>query len=50
MGRMVMDFSGMGFVGHGRRFGDMKITYKILSEILNAVCSCRLKEKYYNLP
>jgi hypothetical protein len=39
-----MGSRGMRFVGHGRRFGDMKIKYKILSEILNAVCSCRLKE------
>jgi len=39
-----MCFRGMRFVVHVRRCGEMKITYKTLSEILKAVCSCRLKE------
>ena len=39
-----MSFRGMGFVLQVRRFGGMKIKGKILSEILKAVCGCRLKE------
>ena len=37
-----MGFMGMRSVVHVRRFGEMKITYKILSEIRKALCSCRL--------
>ena len=39
-----MGFVGMGFVVNVRRLGGKKITGKILSEILKAVRSCRLKE------
>ena len=39
-----MGFGRMGFLEQARRFGGMKITGKILSEILKAVCSCGLKE------
>ena len=42
MERIVMGFRGMGFVVHVSRFGEMKITYKILSVILKAVLSFRL--------
>jgi len=38
-----MGFRRMRFVVHVRRFVEMKITGKILSEFLKAVCSCRLK-------
>ena len=42
--KIVMGFRGMGFVVHVRRFGEMKITYKIFAEIPKAVNSRRLKE------
>jgi len=44
MERIALGFVGMGFVVQVRRFGGMKITGKILSEILKAVCSCIIKE------
>jgi len=45
-----MGFMRMRCVVQVRRFGGMKITGKLLSEILKAVCICRLKEYYLNLP
>ena len=44
MGKIIIGFRGMGFVVRVRRFGEMKITYKIISEILKSVGSCRLLE------
>jgi hypothetical protein len=44
MEKIVMGFGGMGFVVQVGGCGGMKITYKFLSEILKALCSCRLKE------
>jgi len=45
-----MGFMRMRFVVQVRRFGGIKIMGKILCEFLKAVCSCRLKELYWNLP
>jgi len=39
-----MGFEGMGFVVNVRRLGEKKIYYKILSENLKAVRSCRLND------
>jgi len=44
MEKILMGFRRMGFVLHVRRFGEKKITGKILFKILKAVCSRRLKE------
>jgi len=44
MERIALGFVGMGFVVQLRGFGGMKFTGKMLSEILKAVCNCRLKE------
>jgi hypothetical protein len=41
---IVVDLRGMGFVVRLRRFGGMKITGRILSEFLKAVCSFILNE------
>jgi len=50
MKKIVMGFRRMGFVVHVRRFGEMKIITKFLSEYLKGVCRCRLKEYCKNLP
>jgi len=42
--KLQRGFGRMGFVVIVRHFGGTKITGKILSEILKAVSSCRLKE------
>ena len=39
-----MGFGGMGFVVNVRCLGEMKITGKILTKFLKAVCGNRLKE------
>ena len=39
-----MGFGRLGFVVNVRRFGGKNITGRKFSEILKAVCSCRLKE------
>jgi len=44
MEEIAISFQRMRFVVQVRRFGDMKISDKVLSENVQAVCSCRLKE------
>jgi len=39
-----MGFVGVGYVVHVRRFVKCKISYKILSLILKAVCAFTVKE------
>ena len=45
-----MGFRGMRCVVQVRRFGRDENYGPILFEIVKAVCVCRLKELYWNLP
>jgi len=44
MGKTAMSFMRIRFVVHVRRFGNVKITVKFLSEYVEGLCRCRLYE------